>query len=317
VETLPFVYLSSTPFSGSTLFSFLANTHPDLATVGEMTGLVKSEDPETYDCSCGFRIRKCPFWRQVADRMKARGFSFEPGAFDTRIHLGNSPFAQRLLNSSMGSTALEDCRDWAVRTVPHYNNRLKYLVARNKALAASVLDVTGRTVFFDASKPAGVIRHLSREPDLDLRVVHLVRDVRGVSVSRVRNKGETDWRRIVNNWLQTNANIERQLERLPRNRWIRLRYEDICSAPLKTLNRFFEFCGLAPLDPTAAFHHADHHIVGNRMRLSGLEMIRLDESWRRKLTSDQQGLIESLAATTHARYGYAPMDDSELVRESR
>jgi len=247
----------------------------------------------------------------------AKDFPFDPGFFDTKIRLGNGLLAQRILNGFMGSTTLEDTRDYILWALPRYRKRLQYLVARNKALAASILEVSGKTVFFDASKFAESIRHFSHEQDLDFRVVHLVRDVRGFSLSRHRNKGETDLRLIVNKWIHANSNIERQLQRLPTNRWIRIRYEDVCNSPLETLNRFYAFCGLAPVDATAAIHPAEHHIVGNRMRLTSFEGVRVDEAWRRTFTPDQQAYIARLAGKMHAQYGYKPMDNLDLVRESK
>lgn len=312
-ERMPFVYLSSSPYSGSTLFSFLVNTHPQVATVGEMTGLVTSEDPDTYQCSCGQQIRKCDFWRQVTEQMALRQFAFDPGFFDTRIELGDSQFAKRILNTSFKSRTLEALRDRMLVFWPRQRQRLDYLVARNKALAASVLQVTGKAVFFDASKTPTVIRHLYREPDINLRAVHLVRDVRGASLSRRKNQGETNWNRVVKAWVRANRNIERQLERLPPDKWIRIRYEDLCTAPSETLARFFEFCGLAAHNILGDFHSVEHHIVGNRMRLTRVGQVRLDEGWRSALTFGEQTCAAALVGTMHARYGYPRMSAADLT----
>src|SRR5688572_27934431 len=90
---LSFVYLTSSPFSGSTLFSFLVNSHPQIATVGEMTGPIASQDPDKYRCSCGEKIRECTFWLQITAKMVSRGFVFDPGRFDTRMRLGSGPYS--------------------------------------------------------------------------------------------------------------------------------------------------------------------------------------------------------------------------------
>jgi hypothetical protein len=245
--------------------------------------------------------------------MALRQFSFDPGLFDTKIQLGKTQFAQRVLNTSMRSLLLEDLRDRAVELWPQHRRRLAYLVARNKALAASILQVTGTTVFFDASKTPAIIRHLCRDPEIDLRVVHLVRDVRGTSLSRRKNRGETNWRRTVSLWVRANCNIERQLRRLPADRSIRIRYEDLCRAPQVTLDRFFEFCGLEPHAMPLNFSTLEHHVVGNRMRLSKVGQISLDEDWRRTLTSDEQAHAWNLAGPLHVRYGYPPMTIADLT----
>jgi hypothetical protein len=316
VGQLSFVYLTSTPFSGSTLFSFLAAAHPGLATVGEMTGLVNSTDPDLYECSCGRRIRQCPFWAAVARNMSAKGHSFDPGRFDTRLVLGRRRWTRRFLSGTLGNTKLEDIRDLMLTALPTQRTRLRFLIARNKALAYSILEACNKSVFLDASKSADAIRHFNREADLDLRVVHLVRDVRGFSCSRRKNKGESDLRKIAGLWARAHSNIERQLERLPPERWLRIRYEDVCNSTLDTLNRFFQFCALHPLRADDILAPREHHIVGNRMRLSNFSVIRPDESWRRQLTIREQDEIASVASRLHLRYGYEPMAHSDLTAEA-
>jgi hypothetical protein len=249
--------------------------------------------------------------------MEAKGFPFDAGHFDTRLRIGNGRLAQRLSNGPMGNTALEDMRDAIFRLSPNFRRRLEYLIARNKALASSILETTGKTVFLDASKSADAIRHFSRDRELDFRVVHLVRDVRGFSCSRRKNKGETDLDKLVHRWIQANANIERQLRRLAPSRWIRIRYEDLCTAPLDTLNRFFAFCGLPLLEPASANMPTAHHIVGNRMRLGNFSAVRLDESWRSLLTPNEHDSIAGLAARMQAHYGYGPMNRSDLAVGSK
>jgi hypothetical protein len=313
VGQLSFVYLTSTPFSGSTLFSFLAASHPGLATVGEMTGLVNSTDPELYECSCGRRIRNCPFWATVAEKMGMKGHSFDPGCFDTRLVLGRRRWARRLLSGTLGSTKVEDVRDFMLKALPAQRQRLQSLIVRNKALAWSILETTNKSVFLDASKSADAIRHFSREADMNFRVVHLVRDVRGFSCSRRKNKGERDFRKLAGLWVRAHSNIERQLKRLPPERWLRIRYEDVCASPLETLNRFFQFCRLEPLGPGEPLAPREHHIVGNRMRLGNFSVIRPDDTWRRQLTLAEQDQIAAIASKMHLRYGYRPMAHSDLA----
>src|SRR5688572_30279935 len=94
---LPFIYVSSAPFSGSTLFSLLAGTHPHICTVGEMTGPIQRQDPGRYKCSCGKLIRNCEFWADVTSRMASEGMAFDPGSFGTRIRVGHPHIGERLL----------------------------------------------------------------------------------------------------------------------------------------------------------------------------------------------------------------------------
>ena len=62
---IPFLYVSSSSYSGSTLLAFLLNTHPDIFSVSEMDGWPYGEK-EAFRCSCGEILRECPFFRTVA-----------------------------------------------------------------------------------------------------------------------------------------------------------------------------------------------------------------------------------------------------------
>jgi hypothetical protein len=248
--------------------------------------------------------------------MTSRHMPFDAGSFDTKIQLGFGDRTPHILNESLRSLVLEDIRDEMLKLWPKQHERLRYLVDRNKSLAASILHVTGKPVFFDASKNPMRIRHLSVEPDVDFRVVHLVRDVRGASLSKRKNQGVTDWNRAVMQWVRTNRNIERQLRRLSTDNWMRIRYEDLCRSPAATLDGFFKFCGLEPYRMPPGFSSLDHHIVGNRMRLSNVGEVYLDEGWRRTLTLDEQACADRLAGSMHVRYGYPSMSVADLVRGS-
>jgi hypothetical protein len=185
------------------------------------------------------------------------------------------------------------------------------VVARSKALASVILAVTGKSIFFDTSKSYTTIRYLSREDAIDLRVVHLVRDVRGAGLAMKRKRHLT-WPQVVVSWVRTNRNIEQQLRRLPADRWIRIRYEDLCRDPQGTLDRFFAFCGAEPHTLTTSLLSQEHHIVGNRMRLRYTGEIKLDESWKDVLTGDELECAERLAGSAHRRYGYAQMSAADV-----
>jgi hypothetical protein len=157
------------------------------------------------------------------------------------------------------------------------------------------------------------IRQFHRQPDIDFRVVHLVRDVRGAGLSRRKNRGEFDWHRNIGAWVRMNQVIESQLRQMPDDRWIRIRYEELCGSPIETMNRFFRFCDLERHDLPSDFGSVEHHVVGNRMRLTNAGQIGLDEAWRRTLTRDELALASQLAGPMHVRYGYPPMRDADLA----
>lgn len=306
--TDPYVFVSieTTAYSGATLLSFLLGAHPEVATIGEMDGLLGNVNAETYLCSCGRRIRECEFWHDVAQRMIDRGFPFDVAHFDTALTLGASGWVSVLRRGFLRVYALESLRDKVLNAWPSERRRLRALVARNEALVEAVLDVTGKNVFVDSSKQRWRLRSLHRHSNLDLRAVHLVRDVRGVVASELQRKSGVSIREAARRWVKAHRRIEATLSPWLNGKYIRVLYEEICAQPALTLQRLYRFCGV---DAEIELHVNDfrktiHHIVGNRMRLASITEIKTDELWRELLSAKDLRAIKSVAAESMRRYGY-------------
>ena len=89
------VLVQTCAYSGATLLAFLLGSHPQIATVGEMNGML-DVDIDTYLCSCGQRIKDCGFWQSVEIAMRDKGFEFDIADFRTRFLPVGSPLAYRL-----------------------------------------------------------------------------------------------------------------------------------------------------------------------------------------------------------------------------
>jgi hypothetical protein len=303
-RTIPFIFIAALSYSGSTLLSFLLSTHPQIATIGEMTGVIASEDIDEYRCSCGERIRECSFWQTLTTRMEEKGFEFEVEDFCTRYELGAHPWVRRLRTGSLRNSQLEVIRGSVFRLWPGYNEQLTRIGARNQALVESVLETTGKTVFLDASKHHMQIRYHLKYTALDLKVIHMVRDARGVVNSALKYNSNLPTRKAAQRWVRGNENIERQLRALPEDRCLRIRYEDLCRKTPQTLERLHRFCGVEPDLFAGDFRSLPHHIVGNKMRLSDSSEIKLDERWKVILTDQQLSEVAEVAGTLQGVYGY-------------
>jgi hypothetical protein len=304
----PFLFVMAHSFSGSTLLSFLLGAHPDVATVGEMF-IAEGVDPETYVCSCGEPIAECGFWREVSRRMAARGISYDVRRrSDTSFSAnGAGRIPHLLLAAEPRGPVLETVRTAGLALVPEARRTLESRLRTNRALAEVITEIRGARAFADASKRPGRALHLRRLPDLDLRVLHLVRDGRAVSRSCMRNLGYTP-EAAARSWAGSARDAERLRERfsgVSEDRWMTLRYEDLCRDPDTALDRLFRFVGVDPSRRAPDFRAVDHHIIGNRMRLSHASEIRLDERWRTDVPPDQLQTVERIAGPELRRHGYA------------
>lgn len=302
------VFIASTAYSGSTLLSALLAMHPAIATVSDVSGTRRSRSMDTFRCSCGERMAACPFWLAVREAMLRRGVhSFDLADFRLGFDYAGRTVRGRLLTGSLGRRWLERARDRLAAGWPGHERRMRAIGVRNRAFAEAVLEVTGRRVFVDASKERLRARHLARYLGAPVRVIHLVRDVRGVVGSTIRHgKRPRDGPAgIARDWRSTHESILRDLAALPADRRTRVRYEDLCRDPDGTLRGLFRFCGVDPeAGPTgtAAGAPTTPHLLGNRVRLSGLGAIHLDERWRDELDERALGAIASAAGPTNAAF---------------
>jgi hypothetical protein len=299
------LYVVGTGFTGSTLLAFLLDAHPRIATVGEATGPIADwGDQRAYECSCGAPVSECSFWKQVGEEMARRGQRFGPNAWDLRFELGGPPLARLLLTRSLRNNALDATRDALVLRVPGWGDALRERARRNQAFVESVLAVTGAEVFLDASKDPRRAVYLEHLTGLELRVVHLVRDPRGFVASHVKNRGAS-LESGVRAWKRMLGHARRLEARLGPGRFLRVRYEDLCTRVEDEVGRIQRFAGVEPLPGPIDFRAGAHHIIGNRMRLAGSRQVVLDEQWRERLSPDQRDAIDRRTARGRRLLGYA------------
>jgi hypothetical protein len=298
-----FVYVMAHSFSGSTLLSFLLGGHPEIATVGEMY-ISPTFNTDGYLCSCGERIDECPFWREVSRKMEARGLPFDVRSSQTSFQVdGIGRLAFRMVAAEPRGPLLEGFREAALRFLPRTRREVERRLAINETLVDVVKEMQGANVFVDTSKRPGRILLLRRVPSFDPRVIHLVRDCRGVARSAIRNLGRTV-EEGARSWVSSIHSAERVRRCFPAERWLTVRHEDLCRNPEAELARIFRFIGVEAEHDVRDFRSFEHHIIGNRMRLSRTSEIELDEGWKTELSPAQVRTVEQIAGPELRRYGY-------------
>jgi hypothetical protein len=298
-----FISVETCNYSGATLLSFLLGQHPQIATVGEMDGIIAREVPDEYLCSCGQRILECDFWQSIKNAMQKRGFEFNIAHFNTKYEHERFLIAGRLRDGLSGSKALDSIRDLIFEVCLRQRHKIEAHVAQNVAFVESVLDVTGKKAFVDTSKGQRRSRHILKFSLFDVRFVHLVRDVRGVVASHIRHNRKVSPALAATLWVKVNKKIEKMLKDLPEDKWKRISYESLCLDLQKNLDCIYQLCSL---DSFVAknFRSFSHHIIGNEMRLEKTAEIKLDERWKLELSAKQLEEIKIIAGRLNQRYGY-------------
>ncbi|NEE00178.1 sulfotransferase [Phytoactinopolyspora halotolerans] len=301
--------------SGSTLIERALAELPGICALGEATHVWQQGLHDDERCSCGAWFSACEFWKAVGevgfggwDRVdRQRVFAVWHAIARTRL-------IPRLLNPTRRRLAL-------IHEFVDYQTRVYTAAAA----------VSGARVVIDSSKYAGLGFCLRWAHGLDLRVIHLIRDPRGVAYSWTKHvpRPEADGATVVPRysparsalrWNAQNAAVD-LLARLgrdgagsppPRVPVRRVRYEDFLDSPRHTLTSLADFAGMSP-EPSDLDYIGDDHVdlgvthsaSGNPMRFAtGRTRLRHDDAWRTNLPAGQQRLVSAVCAPLLAAYGY-------------
>lgn len=301
-EPVRVLYIAGYGHSGSTLLDIVLGQHREVMGAGELFRLAGAAWREGEPCSCGEALPDCPVWRAIVRGWEARAGSGVIAAYG-RLQ---ARCEARLAVLPAGAADLR-----AYRTL-------------SLALFRSIREVTGRTVVVDSSKLPSRAAALAQTPGIDLRLLHLVRDGRGVAWSMRRRmardpkaglQAEKRGRSAVRTglaWMLTNLAAERVARSLPAHASLRLRYESLLADPAATLAAVGALAGVGMEDVARAIAAGTpvapgHVMAGNRLRMAGTLRLRADSEWQRLFPAGQRRLIEGLCRPVLRRYGYPPL----------
>ncbi len=302
----------------------LLGSHPDICTVGELK-LTSMGDLDKYRCSCRLPIRKCPFWEGIRNDMERKGFPFDIAEPRTDYRSIGAPYVRKLMAPLHRGRIVETVRDVALGLSPAWRKGFPIVQARNVALMECIRDRSGSSVIVDSSKVGLRLKYLLRNDGLDVKVIRLIRDGRGVALSYVDPANLADARNPslraggmagsfkeepramgigAMEWRRSNEEAEALLKTLDPSRWTEVRYEDYCRTPQESIRRLFTFLGVDASLETFDFRSVEMHVVGNGMRLDDSSTIRLDERWHESMSEKDGATFEAVAGDLNRSLGY-------------
>jgi hypothetical protein len=256
--------------------------------------------------------------------MKRLGFDYDVSHAGTSLQDIPSRYAARLLRPLHRAPAHELVRDVLLQASPVWRRFFPLWSERNQALIRSIAGVAGVRVVADSSKIAIRLKYLRKNSGLKIKAVYLVRDGRAVALTymnpaafadatdpRLRGGGSGDDRHqrlsmteAATEWRRSNEEAREALKAIPLSDQIRISYEDVCTHTSATLEKVHEFLGLPKDDGYRNFRLAEHHVVGNGMRLDDTSEVRLDDRWRAHLTEPELREFDRIAGTLNSSLGY-------------
>ena len=325
--------------SGSTILDVVLGNHPQVESVGEVGNIVRNgwisreslrEIPKDKIrvplCTCGKRLdvlyvdtpdEACPFWSSVRREWLERT---DGDSIESYPKLQNDFELKRrwprLLYEKRRPSAL--FRSYARLT---------------RTFFESIRAVSGKPIIVESSKSPARALALGVIPGIDLYVIHLVRDGRGVITSHRKSfekdlqagimwdhKGRPMWKTIVRRrvlylmsvvrWTVQNLASEWVCTQLGPKRTMRLRYEDFVADPKTALERIgslieLDLTNIAEAASSGKPMQAGHNIGGNRTKKTGTITLRPDAAeWKIALSPTEQRLSWMLIGWLMRRYGY-------------
>lgn len=308
-------YIGGLGRSGSTLVERIAARLPEVCVLGEVVHLWERGIEYDELCSCGEAFSRCPFWQEVG----AAAF----GSWD-KVDLGRMRALAAQVDRTRFIPSAARTRDAATRAAD-----MREYADHFAAVYAAATRVSGARVVMDSSKHPSTAYLLRRLPALDLRVIHLVRDSRGVAYSwtKLVRRPEANersaqsemyryppWRAALL-WDIHNSALA-ALSRLAVPVW-RLHYERLLADPVDTVHDLATFLGADGstveefVSSTSVRVGPAHQIAGNYMRFETGELsLRKDDTWRTALPARDRRVVTALSGPLLAGYGYL-QDDAE------
>lgn len=306
-KTAPTVlYIGGWGRSGSTLLERVLSQAAGTLALGEVVHLWERGVRLNQLCACGTAFHDCPFWSRVG----ADAFGgWDQVDLDRITELAAAVDRQRHIPRSVRRTPRP----------PFDAQVVEYASAFQKIYTAAAA-ITGARVVIDSSKEIPTALTLSHLDDLDLRVLHIVRDSRGVaySWSKVVERPETSDGepmprfspvRSTAFWLSGNLTVRGLVHRgVPVTR---LRYEDLVADPSGSIESVWRSLGLPGcpdipmVDPHTIELGPSHSVAGNPMRFrTGLTRLSADDAWRTEMSPRDRRIVTAMSYPVLKSFGY-------------
>lgn len=301
------LYIVGVGRSGSTLLERMLGAVPGAVNAGELNAIFSRVAKQDQRCGCAEPFSACRFWRRVGERAFGGWAEVTERMAALQPRVVRQRFVPRMVTGVAGAT---------------YRRELAEYLDAHHRLYDAIAAESGAEVVVDASKSTAQLFAVRRIDGLDLRVINLVRDSRGVanswSKSGIRKPqsqqgeemGTYPPHRLAVLWAA--LQLESSVLGAAAPHSARVRYEDLVARPRPTLDRALREVGLPPGQETLA-HVGDrsvtlgasHGVAGSRTRFTtGRIDLELDDAWHSGLPPRARRVVTAVTLPQLVGYGY-------------
>lgn len=298
------LYIGGLGRSGSTLLNDLMAQHESVVSVGEVNRLIKRGLLSDQMCGCGELFSACELWTDVGEKLGGWDNVDTTKLLEHKDNIDRNRHSLKLLFPSV---------------VPGAKEPIEGFGKWHGQMLVAARDAAGVPLVIDSTKQISTGLLLHQLDSIDLRMIHLVRDARGVAYSWTKSRKKADEGddrmmnqyppgRMAQRWLTWNG-LFASFSKLGVP-VLRVRYEDLIANPKQVVEEVLRFGGVEPanihfVDGNTITLEPTHSIAGNPSRFKTGEMeLRPDEAWRTELDEKARKRVTTIAYPLLKKYGY-------------
>ncbi len=297
------LYLAGWGRSGTTLLSNILGEVDGFFSPGEIWNLWQRGLVDNRICGCGKPFLDCEFWSTVLEK-----------AFGDLSQLD----INRVLAEKDKLRNLEILMSMLPGGKQHLDTKLQGFLPYIRHLYEAIQQVSDCRVIVDASKIPINAYLLANLPNVELYILHIVRNPHAVAYSWMTT---THYDPLKSMYMDRFSPVHSTLIWSARNllvqmlwgaskHYLLLRYEDFIKEPQATLTNIIQFCEEEPADLPFITEDMvelglNHNVSGNPNRFNtGQVKLSLDSRWETQMNWKDKTLVNAMFLPLVARYGY-------------
>jgi len=301
-KRIKILYIAGMGRSGSTLLTNLLGQIPGIIGVGELYEIWERGLIHHQLCGCSRAFPDCPFWNQVLANAFPRDTLPDPAEM-----------------MQIAAQMRRIRRFVTLRSNANYRHRVQLYMENIIKLYRAIDYVSGTNVIVEESKVPTYAFELIEAKELEIYILHLVRDSRAVAYSWTRKRRRPEYpddnpwmfrhsvARSTYLWIMWNT-LSEYLGSHMSGRYLRMRYEDMVGDPVTTIQAVLEFLKIPfpdlGLEEILVSNKTVHTVWGNPMRFERPISIRPDFEWKAAMPLKSRLFVGSLTWPFLCRYGY-------------
>jgi len=306
VDKIKVLYIAGMGRSGTTILGNILGQLNGFFYVGEFRAMWRRALIEKRFCGCGVPFIECEMWRRILDESLGGIDQIDIHHMFHLIQHGTRTHHIPLM-----------LMPWGKQWLKSYLS--KYLDNSEKIYQA-IHSITNSKVIVDSSKFPSYAYILKWINAIDLYVIHLVRDSRGVTFSWLKKKNRQETKNLEYlkqrnplmtsmRWNMRNLASEVMFRRFS-ERYLLVHYEDVIDKPKEVIMRILRLIREKPSDFSFLTENGvnlrvNHSVSGNPNRFqTGDVKLQRDEEWKVKMKRIDKIIVTMLTWPLLWRYGY-------------